>query len=156
MVDPFFNGGGEIVSGGSVGVVRRISMVQLQKEKAISAYRRNIALPDVHIADRDEEYVPKVVGEDGEELTIERRRQLMAGKKPMFDSKGEETQEVYTDKFDEDIEAEPLGKTAVENRPGIRVVRPRELEIKLDIDETTVASSEGDTVIHEGQADDDR
>ncbi len=94
--------------------------------------------------------MPKIVGEDGEELTIERRRELMAGKKPMCDENGElRSDENYTEQFDDDIEQERLGKTAEENRPGMRIVQPRELELQLDIDDTTVKSSEGTPVVHD-------
>ncbi len=150
MPDPFFNGGGDIVHGAATKAVHSINVAQMKAEKAISAYRHNIALPDVHIADRNEEFVPKIVGEDGEELTIERRRELMAGKKPMCDENGElRSDENYTEQFDDDIEQERLGKTAEENRPGMRIVQPRELELQLDIDDTTVKSSEGTPVVHD-------
>jgi len=112
-------------------------------ERIVSAYRQNVALPDVHIADRESEFEPVVVAEDGEELTPERRVQLMreAGVKPMFDEQGKPTDQTYLGVFDDLIDQERMGKTAEENRPGYRVVQPRELELEYDIDEWSVANA---------------
>lgn len=134
MSDPFTNSGGSICGGGGIAATDTISAVRLARENAISAYRNNIALPDVHVADREEEFVPLVVGEDGQELTLERRRQLMeeAQVAPMFDSDGKSTGQLYTGVFDDVVTPERLGKTAEANRHGYRFVQPRELEILFE------------------------
>jgi len=90
--DIFLNRMGGFFDVGSA-LVRHINASELSMERIVSAYRQNVALPDVHIADRESEFEPVVVAEDGEELTPERRVQLMreAGVKPMFDEQGKPT-----------------------------------------------------------------
>lgn len=128
MGDPFANPGGELV-GGLLGptIEHQIRMNQIKKAKAIEAYRNNLALPDVHVAEHWEwakPLEPKVVGDDGEELTLEKRRQIMADKRKAVEN-GDLVQGVdYTEAFDEDIGQERLGEAAENNREGIRVVRP--------------------------------
>jgi len=146
----FTNRGGELVNaGGSVvpdqGVELRMTVrrSQLQREKAIAAYRRNIALEDVHIADRRvQSEEPAVLGEDGETMTWERRCELMRDKETMVDEQGrvrgydEEAELVdYTGLFDGAIESETLGESSVKSWKGIRVVQPRELDIEVEIGE---------------------
>jgi len=156
MSDPFSNtGGSSFGNSEEVPLIHTVSPSREASERAISAYRHNIALPDVHVADRHQEYVPVVVGEDGQELTPERRRQLMeqAGVQPMFDEHGKPTGQTYvvmgdegaSSPFDEHIEPERIGLSAERNRPNPRVVRPREFDIRADIDEDTVRSAAGET-----------
>lgn len=132
MSDPFASIFG--AKGNFAGVIHeiRISAHQQARQQAIDAYKAGIALPDVHIADRTKPIGPlKVVGEDGQEMTVERRRQLMeaAGKRPMFNPDGTPTGEVYTNAFDKVVEPERFGKSAEENRHTMRVVKPVELDI---------------------------
>jgi hypothetical protein len=138
MSDPFASIFG--ARGNHAGIIHEIRIGQHQeaRQRAIEAYRAGIALPDVHIADRtDTSQVIKVVGEDGQEMTMERRRELMekSGKRPMFNPDGTPTGEVYTNAFDPLVEPERFGKSAEENRPPIRIVKPRELDITAVIQE---------------------
>lgn len=141
-----------------VGIVHQHSQIQEQRERAISAYRNNIALPDVYIADRTSDYQAPTVGEDGQEMTLERRAQLMkeAGASPMFDQQGNPTGAAYvTDAeqsvFDQVIQSERLGQSAEANREEIRVVQPRELDmleiVGQDFDASTLASAEDDLFV---------
>lgn len=136
MTDPFANSAGLAPITGQ-GIEQSINVRQMQRQRAIDAYRNNIALPDVHIADRNDRTPPRVVAEDGEELTPERRAQLMreAGVRPMFSEDGKATDQEYDGhEFDGVVETERLGKTAEENRGPVRVVQPRELQIEVEID----------------------
>ncbi len=66
-------------------------------------------------------------------MTFERRQQLMAGKKPMFDATDPNdmttakfTGTDYTKAFDNDIAQEKIGESAIKNRPkGLRVYKPQ-------------------------------
>lgn len=159
MKDVFTNSGGDVVSQGIPGFVVRMSQHQLAADKAIGAYKRNIATPDVHIADRSKSFVPVVLGEDGEEMTFERRQQLMVGKQPMFDENGEplgysgdplDGAEDYRGQFDGDIESERLGESAENNRGGYQAIQPKELELPFEVDEDTLEAATG-AVIHEAK-----
>lgn len=154
MRDPFdrliSNRGGELVNGGGSlvpdrGVELRMTVqrAQLQRERAIAAYKRNIALEDVHIADhRSDTPEPEIVGEDGEPMTWERRCELMRDKETMVDEHGrvrgydEEAEPIdYTHSFDDAIETETLGESSIRSWQGIRVIQPRELEIAFEVGE---------------------
>jgi len=112
--------------------VHRINQQQEARQRAVDAYRRNILLPDVALADRRVPYTPVIKGEDGLEITAERRAQIMAeaGVKPMFalDEAGiaRPTGETYGDKFDH-VTPERLGESAEKNRHEMMIVLPREL-----------------------------
>jgi len=108
------------------GEHRKVSAVDMQRDRAISAYRQNIALPDVWIADRDAAYEAKVVGEDGNEMTLERRQELMRGTKPCIDETGRLRKDVDYRTEEWDIGTERLGDSAVKNRPGIRMATFKE------------------------------
>lgn len=97
-----------------------------RREQAIAAYRQGIALPDVSIADRFSPYEPLVIGSDGQLMTTERRRKLMEGKPTMCDEHGKIRTDLDYRKMHWDVEEEPLGESAVKNRPGIRVAPVRE------------------------------
>lgn len=99
-----------------------IKMNQERRARAIDAYRNNIAVDDMYVITHRLFAQPvdvPVVGEDGQPLTPERRRQIMAGKPTM----AEDADFDYRTAFD-DIESEPLGRTAESLREGIRIVRP--------------------------------
>jgi hypothetical protein len=93
----------------------------------------NIALPDLYVIDRADTKPPPCLGEDGQEMTFERRQQLMAGKKPMFEAADPNdmttakfTRAEYTHAFDNDIQPEKLGESAIKNRPkGLRIFKPQ-------------------------------
>lgn len=95
----------------------------------------NIALPDLYIIERDSK-APAVVGEDGLPMTPERFAEMMKGVKPMFEPspdgdnrKAKPTGQQYVDTFNDKIEQEVLGKTAVESRPkAMRIFKPREVD----------------------------
>lgn len=146
----FANRNGDIFANGNITpMIQTVRADSLATDRAIIAYRNNIAPPEIAIADRTVEYVPTVVGEDGKEITPERRAQLMqeSGAEPMFNAEGKPNEGVnYLGVFDRVIETERLGKSAEDARPGYRVVRPREVELEnLDYDDRTVASASGAT-----------
>lgn len=123
MTDPFANVDTQIVT--------KFSMVRAQTDRVLAAYRENIALPEVSIADRTKPYEPVVVGEDGQPMTFERRQQLMKGKPTMVDERGRVRQDLnYRDLFADEITPEPLGATGMKHKPPVRLVRPRELQLE--------------------------
>ena len=140
----FNNGGGGLF--GSIAEMRFIDAIQQRRDAAISMYRHaNIAMPDVHIADRNVEFIPKIVGDDGQELTPERRAELMKKSKPCVDENGRVrgldplAEDIdYVEDF-KDIPQEVWGTAAVANRPPMRKITPRELE--LPIEEETLESA---------------
>lgn len=108
---------------------------------SFQAWRQaNIAYPDLYVCDKTY-VVPEPLAEDGAPMTMERRRQLMHGKKPMYqapedgdNSKAKPTLEVYTFQFDNDITPEELGTSAIKNRPKIiRVFPPKQLKDKPNV-----------------------
>lgn len=137
-------------TGADIASIVQIGAVQAAKERALAAFRQNIALPDVHVADRTREFVPVVVGQDGAPMTAERRAEMMkaAGVKPMFDETGKATGQDYSTGFDKVIEVERIGESAERNRHQIRVVQTKELSEDAlrqgNIGAATVASTEGD------------
>jgi hypothetical protein len=137
-------------TGADIASVVQIGAVQAAKERALAAFRQNIALPDVHVADRTKPFVPMIVGQDGAPITPERRAEMMraAGVKPMFDENGKATNQRYTESFDGVIEVERIGESAERNRHQIRVVQTKELSEDAlrqgNIGEATVAGTEGD------------
>lgn len=120
-------------------VIQQINLRQLQLQQSLGAYaNHHIATPDLHIANRRSTYVPKIVGEDGQEMTMERRAQLMQGKPTMADLavSGADPMDVgdYTQLFTEqDIGLEELGAAAVANRAGFRQVVACELELPTEL-----------------------
>jgi len=147
-------GGIENDNGGLPGIehVSQISRAAMNAERAISSYRKGLILPDVWVADRESGYTPTSVGEDGQEMTFERRRQMMTNKNPMFDETGKATEEQYFNAetgesvFDKDIEQERLGASAEENRPGLRIALVKELQ--LPVTDDMVDASDSPIVIH--------
>jgi hypothetical protein len=148
MKDPFFNSGGEVVTGPSSAVVHKVNISQMKAEQAVSAYKRNVAIPGVHIADRDIPFEAKEVGEDGQEMTFERRQELMKGKPPMIDEDGQMRDHDYRDEFE--IETEELGETTQREleAEGYRVVQARELEVSPEIDIDMIEAAKGAPLIH--------
>jgi hypothetical protein len=151
MTDPFFNGGGDCFIG-VPGLVVRMSQARIAADKAISAYRNNIARPDLHVADRFQPLDVKVLAEDGQELTLERRQKLMEGKPTMIDENGNIRNVNYVELFEGEIESERLGKSAEDNRPGYRIARPKELVIPFEVTEDMLKGLEG-SIIHEVNTD---
>lgn len=103
----------------------KIDARQMQTQKCLEMYRAGIALPDLAIADRFAKYDPVIVGEDGKEMTLERRKELMKGKPPCVVD-GDIRKDVDYSQLVWDIPTERLGAAGARNRPGIRVVVPRE------------------------------
>ena len=117
--------------GSQTGEVR-----QHVENQSLTAWRQaGIALPDLYIIERDSA-PPAVVGEDGLPMTPERFAEMMKGVKPMFEpspdgdnTKAKPTGQRYVDTFDDRIEQEVLGKTAVDARPkGLRIFKPRQVD----------------------------
>lgn len=141
MTDPFSDH--TLNNGSSDGITHCVHNIRYQMERAIEAYRRNIALPDVHIASRSDRSIPPSVGEDGEEMTFERRQQLMQGKQTMCDESGRvrgidpriDENNDYLHAFDNDIHPERLGKSAEDCRHQLRIVQPKVLELDFEIDD---------------------
>ena len=116
MSDPFYSGGGLL--GGFLETTEvRMSTHRQQAERDIAAYRNNIAVAGVAIADRTRQAPIDVVGQDGQAITLEMRHTL--------------AEAMRRGASDEELDAlqkpEPLGQAAQERLPGNRVVRPRAL-----------------------------
>lgn len=129
-------------------------IIQEQRQnQTLAAWRQaHIAMPDLHIVDRKQE-LPKPIADDGRPLTAERIRELMGEDvKPMFEPspdgdnrKAKPTGQVYTGVFDDKLTSEPLGATAVSRRPGVRVVRPIEPDLRdcVSADRLALSPMEG-------------
>ena len=111
-----------------VEVVQRCSQSQLQRDRAISAYRNNIALPDVHIASVGDTKPVDIVSQDGKPLTFERRQQLMQGKTAFIDSPDTDRRKEWET---EAIVDEVLGMSDIVRRPPLRKVTPLEMTEEL-------------------------
>jgi hypothetical protein len=124
-----------------VAYVHSVSAVQQAKERVLAAYRNNIVLPDLAVADKDVPFVPKVIGEDGQEMTWERRQALMKDRPVMLDENrrirgmdAEADQVVdYRPSAEGLIETAPLGANAEANRKPIQVVTPRVLDLPKEL-----------------------
>ena len=99
----------------------------------------HIAMADLHIIDPNQVIKPPIA-DDGQELTFERRQELMKGKKTFFEQVTDQSKqwlaklsgETYHDKFTE-IEPERIGKSAEANRPNhMKICPPREAKIELN------------------------
>lgn len=113
-----------------MAIVQSFNVEQVRRTRAINAYRQNIALPDVYIADKDVPLNIKVLGEDGQELTPEMRKKRMEGKQTYIDPATNRIRDInFGAQFAGEIKPEPLGESAVKNRPPIRQIVPRELEL---------------------------
>lgn len=124
MSDPFFNGFGNAIgtSNDLPGLVISQTAHQQEIARMMRLYSEyGIALPAVHVADhRSTSHIP-VLGEDGQEMTPERRAARVARLKALNLSPAE-----FCAAGDKDgIVEEELGSSAVRNRPGIRVIKPR-------------------------------
>lgn len=146
MKDPFFNGGGDFLTSGSF--VSRINIQQERRQQMISHYKNDLAVPGLHIVDKDVEFVPVIIGEDGQEMTYERRKELMKGKPTMFDKDGNRVDFDYRDAFE--IDTEPIGTSTQKaaEAEGYRIVKARELELAPLVDADTIAAIEGETILH--------
>ncbi len=106
-------------------------MRQMRALQTLQLYSdQGLASPELAIADQRVGFVPKVVGEDGEAMTFERRQQLMAGRPTLVQvaeemkKTGKTADEVYDYANAQlDITIERLGKAAEEARQGWRVVK---------------------------------
>jgi len=106
------------------------------KDRVIAAYRENILLPEVALADRfAPEEIPPALGEDGEELTYERRVELMqkAGVKPMIDENGKRVKQDYVALTTGVVKSEQLGASSTKFRRPVRLVQARDAELILHI-----------------------
>jgi len=103
----------------------------------------HIALPDLHVIDPNQVIKP-AVADDGQELTFERRQELMKGKKTFFEQSEDQANaplsgETYHDKFTE-VEPERWGKSAEDARPkGMKIVMPKEAKIELNSTNTDIS-----------------
>jgi hypothetical protein len=116
MSDPFYSGGGLL--GGFLDTTEvRMSTHRQQAERDIAAYRNNIAVAGVAIADRTRQDPIDVVGQDGQAITLEMRQKL-----------AEAMRRGATDgELDALQKPEPLGKAAQARLPGNRVVQPKKM-----------------------------
>jgi len=108
-----------------MAIVQKASMTQMQRDRAISAYRNNIALPDVHIAQLGSVGPVDSVGQDGQPMTFARRQELMRGKQTYLE-RGPDAP-----RPDIEIETEEYGKSDIDRRPGMRKVTPVEMTEEL-------------------------
>jgi hypothetical protein len=127
-------------------IVHKVSIVQMQKERALSAYRNNIAMPDVHIARMGDFSPVDAVGEDGEAMTFERRQQLMEGKKPWIEDPEADRRELVSE---EELPTEAYGDADIARRQGIRRVKPEEMteELMAQRSPTTCVWSSGSDAV---------
>lgn len=109
-------------------IVQKIGITQMATQRAISAYRNNILLPDVHQARLGDMTPVESVGEDGQPMTPERRRQLMEGKKPWIENPQMDRRNLLSE---EELPTEELGLAEIARRKGIRRVTPVELTEEL-------------------------
>jgi hypothetical protein len=113
--------------------VRRVSTVQLQKDRIIAAYKNNILLPEVSLADHTTRKPIDVVGEDGQAMTRERRVALMKGR-PVGIVDGDIRTDVDFTKVAVDITPEPYCASADARKESIRLVQPKEAKVTLEVD----------------------
>lgn len=110
--------------------------MKLQQSLGLYA-NHQLATPDLHVANRATGFVPRIVGEDGQEMTMARRQELMKGKPTMADlaATGVDPMDVgqYTTLFDKDIELEEMGASAIANRRGFQRVVTQELELPNEL-----------------------
>jgi len=115
-----------------------MSVVQYQKDRVLEAYRNNIALPEVSIADHKVNQVIEAVGEDGHEMTWERRVALAQGR-PQGTKDTPAGLDLRDDVDfrvirDNDLTPERYGASADIRKPQIRVIRPRGFALAVEID----------------------
>lgn len=97
----------------------------------------NIAYPQLYVIQRDSP-IPEPILDDGKPLTHERLKELMRGIRPMFTTVMrdgepviEPTNECYVHAFDDRIDPEPFGASAVAYRPKHpRYFHPIEIELE--------------------------
>lgn len=107
-----------------------------RQNQTFAAWRQaHIAMPDLHVVDRKQQ-LPEPIADDGKPLTLERIRALMGDLQPMFEPSADgdnrnarPTGQVYTDVFDNRLEAERIGASAEAARPSMRVVPPVEAQL---------------------------
>lgn len=111
-------------------VVDRVSIKDQLVQNMVQAMRQNILAPGVYQANAlTRPAAAPVLGEDGQEMTPERRRQL-AEERNLKDldweklNKGEVEGE--NPLHSAPIESEPMGASAQLQLPGMRVIRPQE------------------------------
>ena len=135
MADPFsrFSVGGSPLDG--------IHAEAEQHSRWIQAYRHNILLPDVTLVSRKEPIGDiLVIGEDGEILTPERRRQLAEERRV-------QNGDYRTSEYKSMGEREKWGESAVKCRPPcLRIVTPKEFD-EQEIQETIAESAAIDEAI---------
>ena len=131
MSDPFAN----IFP--TAGRTQTVIVHEQKQNQTFMAWRvAHVAMPDLHIVDRKQP-LPEPIADDGKPLTMERIRALMGDDvKPMFEAspdgdnrKAKPTGQVYTDAFDDRLEAERIGSSAEARRPAMRIVPPVEPDL---------------------------
>lgn len=115
MSDPFYTGGQLL--GGLSGAEIVMNTPSQRAAHDVNAYRNNVAPAGLAIADRRDRTPIAVLGQDGQELTLERRQQIMNAIREGADE----------EQLDELCTAEKLGESAQKHLPGTRFVQPREL-----------------------------
>lgn len=110
-------------------IVQNVGIAQIRRENAINAYRHNIAMPDVHIAQLGDSSPVDTVGQDGQVLTFEMRQKLMEGKTPWVEDPECDRRELHSE--EEVADEKRLGEAEIARRPGLRRVTPVELTDEL-------------------------
>ncbi len=113
-------------------------MVQYQKARVIEAYRNNVALPELSIADHRVIKPIDAVGEDGQAMTWERRVALAQGRPvgTKMTGAGIDLRDDVDFRVvrDNDLTPESYGASADARKPQIRVVRPQGFTVAAEID----------------------
>lgn len=129
--DPLL-GGSDPLGVDPIAHVERIKQSKLQR--SIEAFRNNILLRGTTMIDRDNpSAAPGVIGDDGETLTEEKRRELAATRTPYDPEMFGKKEPVLG--YDQDLKdhvTEQIGETVeriLQTQPEMQVIRPKELVI---------------------------
>lgn len=116
-------------------VPAHIQQVQQSKlRRGIDAYRHNILLKGMYLADKDNPAeVPPPVGDDGKPLTDEKRREL-AARRALYDPEtfGKKEPVLGYDRDLQDHQVEEIGASGekiLQAQPDMKIVLPKELKL---------------------------
>mgnify|MGYP001566118897 CR=1 FL=1 len=114
-------------------VAQVIKIQESKTDRSLQAFRHGILLRGTHMVDPNQ-VVPPPVGDDGQELTHERRMEIAAQRKPYQANPDFDGDNGYGHDLP-DHQVEQLGATAqkiVESKPEMTVVIPKELPDPLN------------------------
>jgi len=119
MVDPF------ATHLGVPAQYRRYSHAQERRARDVRAYFDGLAMPGLVVVDHQHPDTPPVIGQDGQELTWERRQQLAAERR--LSAQHIDLDLDYRQVW-EDVEEEGLGRTGNQLLPPLRIIRPKSVQ----------------------------